>query len=77
MTPHVQAVMARYRELGSNLEASRTVLREAQEGTLGVTQHGVTHDENVKLCNGCYKEFSGRGGTCNACRQRAYRERSK
>ncbi len=84
MTPHVQAVMDRYRALKgemSGLEASRVVLREAQAGTLGVTQtvtqHGVTHEETVKLCNGCGKEFSNRGDICNACRQKAYRERSK
>lgn len=77
-------VMNRYRELKtemSGLEASRVVLQEAEEGTLGVTQtvtqHGVTHEENIKVCNACGKQFSSRGATCNACRQKAYRGRSR
>jgi hypothetical protein len=81
MNPRTQLV--RHRELKaqgmSGLEASRVVLQEA--GTLGVTQtvtqHGVTPAENVKVCNACGKKFSSRGATCNACRQRAYRGRSK
>ncbi len=30
-----------------------------------------------KTCNACNKPYNNRGGVCNACRQRAYRERSK
>jgi rRNA maturation endonuclease Nob1 len=82
MNPRTELVMGRYRELKremSGLEASRVVLQEAQAGTLGVTQtvtqHGVTQAENVRVCNGCGKEFSNRGDICNACRQKAYRER--
>ena len=85
MNPRTELVMNRHRELKAQgltgLDASRVVLHEAQEGTLGVTetvtQHGVTPAENVKLCNACKQEFSNRGDVCNACRQRAYRERSK
>jgi len=118
----MNSVMDRYRELGSNLEASIQVQTESQEkgqqhwhrlyercwcGYLTVpakyyeykdgrqtntqaqaekaylesvepvTQHGVTPMENIKVCNGCGKQFSNRGATCNACRQAAYRERSK
>ena len=31
----------------------------------------------VKTCNACNKPLHNRGKVCNACRQRAYRERSK
>ena len=30
-----------------------------------------------KTCNACNKPLHNRGQVCNACRQRAYRERSK
>ena len=39
----------------------------------GTTDEGIY----VKTCNACNKPFNNRGEVCNACRQRAYRERSK
>ncbi len=72
-------VMDRYRELGSNLEASRQVLREAEEGTLGVTQTVkplVVKQDVLNACE-CGNAIKGRGKKCPACYQRAYRERSK
>ena len=30
-----------------------------------------------KTCNACNKPFNNRGKVCNACRQKAYRERSR
>ena len=48
------------------------------------TVASTTRDEMVyaepvtqKMCNVCNKPLHNRGKVCNACRQRAYRERSR
>ena len=42
--------------------------------TQTVTQDGVTQEKTCQVCNGL---FLVRGKVCNACRQKAYRERSQ
>lgn len=37
----------------------------------------VEPPRSTKTCNTCNKPLHNRGKVCNACRQRAYRERSK
>lgn len=41
-----------------------------------ITRRSVTQPV-TKTCNTCGKRVTGRGKVCNACRQRAYRERAK
>ena len=40
--------------------------------TQPVTHGAVTQEKSCEVCN---KPFEGRGRVCNACRQKAYRER--
>ena len=87
MNPRTQLVMNRHRELKAEgltgLEASRVVLREAEEGTLGVTKVVPTLDvptncpytapvEEFRVCE-CGKPREGRYKSCSACRKRAQR----
>lgn len=77
MTPHVQVVMARYRELKakglSGLEASYQTRVEFESGFVP-TRSVPTAD--VLTCE-CGKPREGRYAKCSACRKRAYRERSR
>lgn len=77
MNPRTELVMGRYRELKkvmSGLEASRVVLKEAEEGTLGRTESRTeTPRTDIRTDNkrtGRPKKWAS-----EAERLRAYRER--
>lgn len=42
-----------------------------------VTPRAAAAEPSRSTCNACNKPLHNRGKVCNACRQRAYRERSK
>ena len=50
------------------LRQATALVDEARQET-AVTQAAL------RVCNACNKPFNNRGSVCNACRQRAYRER--
>ncbi len=87
MNLRTQLVMERHRELKAEmtgLEASRVVLREAQEGTLGVKHESpqdvptptVPYVPVPENC-ACGRKREPRRTVCAACRKKAYRGRSQ
>lgn len=59
-----------------NGESVRETPARSQAGEAQAEAPSVTGTQE-KTCNSCNKPVTGWGKTCNACRQRAYRERSK
>ena len=79
MTPHVQAVMDRYRELKaqglSGLDAS---YQTGVEFESGFVPSGDIVPVTQVVCLMCLKRPPEKGrGKCSACRKSTYRERSK
>ena|SRR3990167_515121 len=93
ITWNTESVMARYRELGSGVEASRAVLwelagpawtyargDESKKPPMSLQSVPTTDvpTGNVPTCEACHERpAEGRYRKCSACRKAEYRERSQ
>ena len=67
------------REMAAGAMGLEGVIAIVSPETATTIAENVTrgHEVLAKMCNTCNKPLHNRGKVCNACRQRAYRERSK
>ena len=77
MTPHVQAVMERYRELKGQGFSSLAASYQTR-GESGFVPSGDIVPVTQVVCLMCLKRPPEKGrGKCSACRKSTYRERGK